>query len=102
MRRICTLDSDFEENAKKLTGYYLKRGYPFKRLKAHYLRAKQFTQGDLLVPTIKESTETPVMVTQCNPHNPNLGKFLRDNWNIIENTEELKEVFPEKPMIGYR
>ena len=35
LRRICTLDSDFEENAKKLTGYYLKRGYPFKRLKAH-------------------------------------------------------------------
>ena len=29
LRRICTLDIDFESNAKKFAGYYLKRGYPF-------------------------------------------------------------------------
>ena len=34
LRRICSLDSDFEENAEKLTQYYLKRGYPIKQLKA--------------------------------------------------------------------
>ena len=39
LRRICTLDYDFEANAKKITGYYLKRGYPLKSLKKHYLRA---------------------------------------------------------------
>ena len=33
LRRICSLDTDFEQNAKKLTGYYRKRGYPFKSLK---------------------------------------------------------------------
>ena len=30
LRRICTLDKDFKENAFKLTGYYLKRGTPEK------------------------------------------------------------------------
>ena len=29
LRRICTLHTDFELNAKKLTGYYFKRGYQF-------------------------------------------------------------------------
>ena len=36
LRRICSLDIDFEANAKKVTGYYLKRGYPFPSLKKHY------------------------------------------------------------------
>ena len=33
LRRICTLDKDFKTNAFKLTGYYLKRGYPASSLK---------------------------------------------------------------------
>ena len=30
LRRICTYDSNFQRNAGKLIGYYLKRGYPEK------------------------------------------------------------------------
>ena len=33
LRRICSLDEDFKANAFKLTGYYLKRGYPINSLK---------------------------------------------------------------------
>ena len=102
LRRICTLDSDFELNAKKLTGYYLKRGYPFKSLKKHYHRAKKFTQDELLETVPKTEIDTPVMVTQYNPRNPQIGSLVKDNWNIIQNTEELTKIFREKPLIGYR
>ena len=46
--------------------------------------------------------DTPVLVTQLNPQNPNLGKVLRKNWNIIKSTSELSEIFEESLMIGYR
>ena len=97
---ICSLDSDFEANTKKLTRYYLKRGYPFPSLKRHCLRARKFTQDELLDTVSKATNEAPVMVTQFNPRNPQIGAL--DNWNIIQNTEELTQVFKTKPLMGYR
>ena len=83
LRRICSLDHDFELNAKKLTAYYLKRGYPFKSLKKHYHRARKYSQDELLT-------------------NPPIGSLVRNNWNIIQNTEELTQIFKDKPLVGYR
>ena len=88
LRRICSLDLDFEVNAKKLTGYYLKKGYPFKSLKKHYHRARKFTQDELLDTVPRPQNDIPVMVTQFNPTNPPIGSLVRTNWNIIQNTEE--------------
>ena len=102
LRRICTLDKDFESNAHKLTGYYLNRGYPFKSLKAHYKRARGFTQDQLLESTFKKTVDTPVMVTQFNPANPDIKKMVRKHWNIISNCEELNNIFKSPPLIGFR
>ena len=102
LRRICTLDCDFEANTKKLTGYYLKRGYPFKSLKKHYLRARKFSQDELLDTVSKTTNEAPVMVTQYNPRNPQIGTLVQKNWNIIQNTEELTQIFSSKPLMGFR
>ena len=42
------------------------------------------------------------MVTNFNPRNLNINNIIRDNWNIIDNTEELQKIFPDKPLIGFR
>ena len=42
------------------------------------------------------------MVIQFNPRNPQIGTLARDNWNIIQNTEELTQIFNTKPLMGYR
>ena len=102
LRRICTLDCDFEANAKKLSGYYLKRGYPFNSLKKHYLRARKFSQDELLDTLSKTTNEAPVMVTQFNPRNTQIGTLVQKNWNIIQNTEELSQIFSSKPLMGFR
>ena len=41
-------------------------------------------------------------MTQFNPRNPPIKPLIRDNWNIIQNTDELKNIFKDKPLIGYR
>ena len=33
---------------------------------------------------------------------PKLVLWFKDNWNIIQNTEELTQIFKTKPLIGYR
>ena len=42
------------------------------------------------------------MVTQFNPRNPKIGSLIKDNWNIMQNTEELTQILKYKPLIGYR
>ena len=100
--RICTLDKDLKTNALKLTGYYLKMGYLASSLKKHFNRANQFKQSDLLEDNPKETVDTPVMVTQFNPRNPPIKPRIRDNCNNIQNTDELKNIFKDKPLIGYK
>ena len=102
LRHICSLDEDFKANAFNLTGYYLKRGYPINSLKRHFQRVNQFTQDQLLEFKPKPESSRPVMVTNFSPKNPNVSKLIRDNWNIIQNTEELNQIFPDKPIMGFR
>ena len=60
LRRICTLDQVFEENASKLIKYYLKRGCPLKSQQKHHIRAARCKQNDLLDTINKEINNTAV------------------------------------------
>ena len=102
IRRICTLDSDYQSNGQKLITYYQDRGYPFKTLDNHYKIAARYSQNDLLNTKNKLIKQPQVLVITYNPRNPNISRIIKHNWNIIENTEELQKIFPDKPLIGYR
>ena len=47
--------------------------------------AAKFTQDELLEVKIKDKNETPVMVTNYNPTNPDIKKLIHGNWNIVTN-----------------
>ena len=61
LRRICTYDTDFQDNAEKLVSYNIKRGYPEKALRKHYSRASKYSQDELLEVAPKNQIDTPVM-----------------------------------------
>ena len=102
LRRICTYNSDFQENSEKLITYYMKRDYPEKALRKHYKRASQYTQDQLLEVKPKDSIETPVMVTNYNPFNLSIKQIIHNNWNIISNSPDCGTLFKDKPVIGFR
>ena len=102
LRRICTYDEDFNHNAEKLMGYYLKRGYPEKALRKHYKRAAKFSQDELLEVAVKTPITTPVMVTDYNPGNPSIKELIHKNWNIITNSQDCGPIFKDKPIVGFR
>ena len=80
----------------------MSRGYRHKPMEQHYKRAARFSQNDLLGLKQKKIKDPQVMVTTFNPRNPDISKMIRENWNLIDNTEELQKLFPEKPLIGFR
>ena len=102
IRRICSKNDDFINNGIKMIERYLKRGYLFQQLKKHMLRACKFTQDELLDVKTKEPTKVPVMTTMFNPTNPDIKKFIYGNWNIIENSIDCAQTFPEKPIFGFK
>ena len=102
LRRICAKNEDFEHSCEKLIGYYLKRGYPLKALRNHKKAASKYTQDELLEVKAKDTTQTPVMVTGYNPGNPDIKGLIHKNWNIISNSQDLKQIFPSKPILGFR
>ena len=102
IRRICSKNQEFIDNGVKMIEHCLKRGYPFKQLKKHMLRACKFTQDELLVFKTKEPTNVPVMTTRFNPTNPDIKKFIHENWNIIDNSNDCYQTFPEKPIVGFK
>ena len=69
LRRICSLDTDFELNAKKLTGYYLKRGYPFPSL-------KNTTSGQGNLPRINFWTQYLPRIMRFLSWSPNLTQRI--------------------------
>ena len=95
-------NEDLINNGIKIIEHYLKRGYPFKQLKKHMLRAYKYIQEELLDVREKDPTKVPVMTTRSNPTNPNIKEFIHRNWNIIENSNECAQTFPEKPIIGFK
>ena len=49
----------------------------------------------VLAAFLSQLTSLSNIDTAYNPNNHRIIKFIRDNWNIIENTAELHKIFPE-------
>ena len=102
IHRICTKHDDFISHGLEMIQLYVKRGYPFKSLQKHMLRAARFAQTDPLAVKTKQEIKTPVIVTRYNPMNPDNCGFIRKNWNIIEHSNDCVHIFSEKPIVGFR
>jgi hypothetical protein len=102
LRRICTMDYDFDTESANMIRHYLRRGYPKALLTKHRERARLFTQDDLLTPHPKNSTEREIMVTRFNPNNPDIMKVIKRHWNIIQFSDDCNNNFTHNPMLGLR
>jgi hypothetical protein len=102
LRRICTMDFDFDTESAIMIRHYLRRGYPKSLLVKHRERARQFSQQDLLEVKIHQDTEREIMVTKFNPNNPDVMKIIKRHWNIIQFSDDCNSHFTNRPMLGLR
>ena len=72
VRRICSLESDFQTNALTLASHFKRRGYPTKLIEESFLKASKIKRQELLHPTRKatrDETEKPFLTLTYNPTN---------------------------------
>jgi hypothetical protein len=91
LRRICTMDYDFDTESTKMVNHYLKRGYPKNLLTKHRARARKYTQDELLEVSEKIPTDREILVTRFNPNNPEIMKIIKKHWNIIQFSDDCKD-----------
>jgi len=102
IRRICSLEEDFQFNAAKMTSHFVRRGYPKALLHKAKERAQRASRADTLEHQQKrKTTRVPYVVTH-HPGNPPLRGWLRDLLPTLHTSTRMQEVVPEPPVVGER
>jgi hypothetical protein len=102
LRRVCTKDSDFVMESRRLVKDYMRRGYPKHLVEEHLNKAAQFSQNELLEPKEKKESDKQVLVLTYNPGNPNLMQIIRRFWLILQTNRTLGRLFKDEPLIAFR
>ena len=89
----------FEENMKNFEKRLLNRGYSASVVEKHLSEVKlSDRKASLKLKNRDAGTRILPLVTQYHPALPNLN----EEWHLIQNQSQLREIFTEPPTISYR
>ena len=102
LRRICTKDSELRSHCKQMEANFIRRGYHTEILHEQINKAITTPRETTLQKTLKERTKGIPLVTTFNSTLPQIGKILRERWDILKIKPKLRALFPEPPIIAFR
>ena len=103
LRRICSDEQDFKIQCKKMTTFFVKRGYPQKVLDHALDSISQIPRSDALKPKPKRSKDRVPLVLTYHPHNVAIRDILFRNFkSIVLKDEQMAEIFKSPPITAYR
>ena len=103
LRGICSREADFDLEAHKMSSFFTARQYPEHIVQKALMRARSVTRSEALTPkTLGENEERAVAVIPYHPHNLPVCKILRDNFSLLQQDPDLKEVFAKPPLIAFQ
>ncbi|KAM4014425.1 uncharacterized protein ACNLHF_018048 [Anomaloglossus baeobatrachus] len=103
LRRICSTDVDFEQQAQILRARFKERGYSGRIIKKAYHRAKHSSRNSLLYSQPKsELNEKIRFVTNYCAQIPDIRDCLEKAWPILQADPTLSKIVPEKISITMR
>ena len=105
LRRLCSSDEDFEIKARQMAGFFVSQGYEEQCVTNGLSRARQKPRAVALEDQIGRhvaKTDRPVLSIIYHPHNLPVTKIIRKNFHILQSDPELKEVFPEPPLVAFK
>ena len=100
-RRICTKDDELHSNCKQMEEHFLRRGYHKENLQDQIRKAILTPRDTTLKKVTKEQSKRIPLVTMFNSTLPQIGKILRERWDILNIKPKLKKLFSEPPIIAF-
>ena len=103
LRRICSETSDFMEQCKRYTKYFMDRGYDEKKLLRSAKEISQMSRKDILEnPARNRDKDSTVFVCDWHPGLSQLPGMIKKHHNILQNDPELRNIFKEPPIVAFR
>lgn len=103
LRRICSDDQDFLDQAHHMTTFFTSRGYPTDTIREALNRACATSRSQALTPKPTSDTEDrPVLTMVFHPHNLPVKNILLKNFSILQKDPKLCTVFRKPPLVAYK
>ena len=100
LRRNCSTEEDFDKRSNEYQKYLTRRGYhPNNVIHKQFNKAKSISREELLQHTKREKIILFPLVVVFNPRLPDIGKFLKKHFHLIQDSSELQEIFPPRSII---
>lgn len=102
IRKICTKDLDFENEAIRLISRFLLRGYPEALLIKAINRARDTNREELLKKSATPKNHDLIsFVIPNNPHNPPIGQIINKYSHILNNNPETDGIAKSRILITF-
>ncbi|XP_033120365.1 uncharacterized protein LOC117119643, partial [Anneissia japonica] len=101
LRRICSDDDDFSNQAVEMMSFFNHRGYPSSVTNHALRRITGTSQTDALEPTATSSTDRVPLMT-FHPTTTKVARVIKKNYHILQTDPSTSEIFQLPPLCAYR
>ena len=100
LKRNCSTEEFREKRFREYQDYLIQQGYNKKMVEKQFNKANSLSRMELLKPrTTKRNRKVVPLVVDYNPNLPNIQGIIKDNLHLINTSEILKKIFPDKTII---
>ena len=104
LKRLCSLEGDFQRHLESLKQWFLGRGYSEKLIQEQTSKVIPMQRDALL--NVEEDndqdTYVPPLVITYHPALNDVSRILNRHFGILMETEDLKRVFSKRPLVSFR
>ena len=102
-KRICSEAKDYELRREEITEHLQKRGYSRNTVENQLSKVDSLDRTSLLkYNTRKQNTDRVPLVVTYSYGLPNIHNILSKNLKILHQSERMKEVFKNVPLVSYK
>lgn len=103
IRRICSSDDMFEEQAAELCKRFRTKGFHNTILENSLQKARGLKREDLLVPKSASTRESRIVCTATfSPASQEIQKCILNHWNILQSDPQVGHLFVEPPLFAHK
>ena len=103
LKKICSENDQYLKSLDALKNSFLERGYTQENLENQFRKASSKPRDDLLKYQSREkSISTVPFITTYHKQLPDIRSTITKHWNLLQITQNLKQVFQNPPVYGFR
>ena len=102
IRQICSYIKNYDKHAPEFIKHFCRRGYSEAKLKTASKNVWKMSREELLTYRKKDKSNRVTLVLRFLHKIRGIQQFLQKSYRIITCNTDLKQIFPDPPIISFR